>query len=46
MHIPFDNSYARLPAQMFTPQLPTPVKAPQIIATNPDLAALLGIDLG
>ena len=44
MHIPFDNSYAKLPAQMFTAQLPTPVKAPQIIATNADLAALLGID--
>ncbi|MGJ8622160.1 MAG: protein adenylyltransferase SelO [Yoonia sp.] len=44
MQIPFDNSYARLPAQMFTPQLPTPVKAPQLIAANADLAAILGID--
>jgi uncharacterized protein YdiU (UPF0061 family) len=44
MHIPFDNSYARLPAQMFTAQLPTPVQAPQMIAANADLAVLLGID--
>lgn len=44
MHIPFDNSYATLPSQMFTAQLPTPVKAPQMIAANADLAAILGID--
>lgn len=44
MHIPFDNSYALLPPQMFTAQLPTPVKDPQILATNADLAAILGID--
>ena len=44
MQIPFDNSYARLPAQLFTPQLPTPVKQPALIATNADLAAVLGID--
>jgi uncharacterized protein YdiU (UPF0061 family) len=44
MHIPFDNSYARLPAQMYTAQLPTPVKRPQMIAANADLAAILGID--
>ena len=44
MHIPFDNSYAKLPPQMYTAQLPTPVKAPQLIATNADLARILGID--
>ncbi len=44
MKIPFDNSYATLPSQMFTAQLPTPVQAPQIIATNASLATLLGID--
>ncbi len=43
--IPFDNSYARLPGHMFTSLQPTPVKAPEIIATNADLAAMLGIDL-
>ena len=45
MKITFDNSYAALPAQMFTPQLPTPVAAPAIFARNDALAALLGIDL-
>lgn len=44
MHIPFDNSYAKLPPQMYTAQLPTPVKAPRMIAANADLAAILGID--
>ncbi|WP_100366985.1 protein adenylyltransferase SelO [Yoonia maricola] len=44
MHIPFDNTYAQLPAQMYTAQLPTPVNAPQMIAYNADLAAILGID--
>ena len=44
MQIPFDNTYAKLPPQMFSAQLPTPVKDPQIIATNPDLAKLLGLD--
>lgn len=46
MQIPFDNSYARLPPQMYAAQLPTPVEAPEIIATNDALAALLGINLG
>ena len=44
MQIPFDNTYAQLPAQMYTAQLPTPVKTPQMIAANADLAAILGID--
>ena len=44
MHIPFDNSYAKLPAHMFTAQLPTPVKAPLMIAANADLAQLMGIN--
>ncbi|WP_400087880.1 YdiU family protein [Yoonia sp. R78084] len=44
MQIPFDNSYAKLPQQMYTAQLPTPVKAPQVIATNAALATILGID--
>lgn len=45
MKIAFDNSYAALPAQMFTPQLPTPVAAPAIFARNDALAELLDIDL-
>ena len=44
MRISFDNSYAKLPPQMFTAQHPTPVEAPQIIATNAALARILGID--
>ena len=42
--IPFDNSYARLPAQMFTALAPTPVRDPRLITANRDLARLLGID--
>jgi len=44
MRIPFDNTYAKLPSQMYTAQLPTPVHSPQMIAANADLATLLGID--
>ncbi len=44
MKIPFDNSYATLPPQMFTAMAPTPVAQPQIVATNDALAAALGID--
>ena len=43
--IPFDNSFARLPATMFTALAPTPVAAPAPIAVNEGLAAELGIDL-
>ncbi|MFW2541620.1 protein adenylyltransferase SelO [Primorskyibacter sp. 2E107] len=43
LHIPFDNSYARLPQGFFAPQRPTPVKAPSLIAFNAPLAAELGI---
>ncbi len=39
----FDNSYARLPAQLFTPLAPTPVAAPKLIRFNGDLARELGI---
>ena len=44
MHIPFDNSYVNLPAQMYTRLSPTPVADPQVIATHPALAQILGID--
>jgi serine/tyrosine/threonine adenylyltransferase len=44
LHIPFDNSYARLPARLFAPQLPTPVSRPSLIVTNDALALELGID--
>ncbi|WGW03164.1 protein adenylyltransferase SelO [Tropicibacter oceani] len=43
LHIPFDNTYARLPDGFFALQRPTPVKAPSIVAFNDALAADLGI---
>ncbi len=43
-HIPFDNSFARLPAQFFTCQLPVPVSRPSLVAANEALARELGID--
>ncbi|WP_341213582.1 YdiU family protein [uncultured Limimaricola sp.] len=44
LHIPFDNSYARLPARLFTEQAPVPVAAPGWIALNEGLARDLGLD--
>ena len=46
LHIPFDNSYARLPARFFTRLDPVPVKDPRLIAFNDALAADLGITPG
>ncbi|MEC7298427.1 MAG: YdiU family protein [Pseudomonadota bacterium] len=43
MQIPFDNSYARLPAALFTRQPPAPVSAPSLLVWNAPLAADLGI---
>jgi len=42
--VQFDNSYARLPGQMFTAMPPTPVTAPAFIATNEPLGHTLGFD--
>ena len=42
--IPFDNTYARLPAVFYTRLTPTEVATPGPIAVNRDLAADLGID--
>ncbi|QYX55405.1 YdiU family protein [Roseovarius sp. SCSIO 43702] len=42
--IPFDNSYATLPAGFYTRLDPTPVKAPALVAFNRPLADELGID--
>ncbi|WP_037316104.1 protein adenylyltransferase SelO [Ruegeria halocynthiae] len=44
--IPFDNSYARLPDSFFARQAPVPVRAPQLIAFNNDLAQILRISPG
>ena len=44
MHIPFDNSYARLPDRFYKRLDPTPVAAPKLIRVNTVLARDLGID--
>ncbi len=44
--IPFDNSYARLPNSFYARQAPVPVRAPQLIAFNSDLAAILRVSPG
>ncbi|MBD0865486.1 MAG: YdiU family protein [Rhodobacteraceae bacterium] len=46
LHIPFDNSYARLPHAFYTAQAPVPVSAPRLLAFNTNLAALLNITPG
>jgi uncharacterized protein YdiU (UPF0061 family) len=40
----FDNSYARLPDQLFERTTPTPVRAPAVVVLNDALAADLGLD--
>lgn len=42
--IPFDNTYARLPARFYTRLAPTPVAAPTLLALNEGLCRSLGID--
>ena len=44
VHIPFDNSYARLPERFYAHVNPTPVAAPHLIRVNAGLAERLGID--
>ncbi|TKZ20715.1 YdiU family protein [Shimia litoralis] len=43
LRIDFDNTYARLPAQLFSKVTPTPVRAPELLAFNHALANDLGI---
>ncbi len=45
MHIPFDNSYSRLPERFYTRLNPTPVSNPGLIRLNRQLALELGLDL-
>ena len=40
----FDNSYARLPAALFSRLPPQPVRAPRMVVFNDDLAVDLGLD--
>lgn len=42
--IPFNNSFARLPAQFYSRQTATAVHSPGLIRTNTELASDLGID--
>jgi uncharacterized protein YdiU (UPF0061 family) len=44
VHLPFDNTYARLPERFFAPTPPTPVAAPRLIKVNRALAEQLGLD--
>ena len=44
VHIPFDNSYARLPEVFFTPQKPSAVAMPELVEVNDALARDLGLD--
>jgi serine/tyrosine/threonine adenylyltransferase len=44
MAIPFDNSYAKLPANFYEAQTPSPVTAPELIRVNRKLATDLGIN--
>lgn len=46
LHIPFDNSFARLDAGFFTRQAPEPVAAPRLVAFNETLAGILQISSG
>ena len=46
VQIPFDNSFAQLPAGFYTKLPATPVKAPKLIAYNQGLAKDLGITGG
>src|SRR5688500_5101835 len=41
-----DNTYARLPATLFTPAEPAPARSPAAAVLHHDLAAELGLDLG
>ena len=44
VRIPFDNTYARLPARFFARLDPTPVATPRLVRVNAGLAERLGID--
>src|SRR3954447_26285177 len=44
VHVPFDNSYARLPARFYARVAPTPVSAPRLVALNLSLARELGLE--
>ena len=43
-HLPFDNTYARLPARFFARVTPTQVRSPRLVRVNAPLATQLGLD--
>jgi len=45
LHLPFDNSYAKLPERFFARINPTPVAKPNLVRINSPLARHLGLDL-
>ncbi len=44
LHIPFDNSYARLPERFYVRQPAAPVRAPRLLALNDGLVEELNLD--
>ena len=44
IHVPFENSYARLPDRFYARLAPTPVGTPRLVRLNEGLAAELGLD--
>src|ERR1700753_2267392 len=44
IHLPFDNTYARLPEHFYARLDPTPVAAPRLVKLNVELAPNLGLD--
>jgi len=44
IHLPFENTFARLPDRFFARQNPVPVTRPHLFAINTDLATELGLD--
>ncbi|HET8729841.1 MAG TPA: YdiU family protein [Moraxellaceae bacterium] len=40
----FNNRFSRLPEALFTPVTPTGFRHPHLVAFNPDVAALIGLD--
>ena len=44
LRVPFDNTYARLPARFYARVAPIQIAAQRIVHVNHDLAALLGLN--
>jgi len=42
--LPFDNSYARLPSELYTPVTPAPITSPSLVIKSPECMALLDLN--